>query len=921
MNDLFHYGTPRKSGRYPWGSGEDPNQHSSDFLNYVDDLRRKGLSEVEISKGMGITTSQLRARKTIAKNTVRSEERARAIRLKEKGYSNVEIGRQMNKNESSIRALLDPVLQERADILEATSKVLKDSVAKKGYIDVGLGVENHLGISRTKLKTSLEALKEEGYEIHYVQVDQAGTGKKTTIMVLAEPGTPWKDVNQNKNNIQMVTDFHTKDGGRTYYGLDPIKNVDSKSIKIIYKEDGGSEKDGLIELRRGVDDLSLGNSRYAQVRIGVDGTHFLKGMAMYSDNLPDGINILYNTNKSKDVPANKVFKVMMPDMNDPKAKAILKLKISESEQTALLEDGVRKGSIKPDPDNPFGAVIKAGGQKGVLNIVNEEGDWTSWSKSLSTQILSKQSKTLIKDQLDLAFKIKQEEYEEIMSLTNPIVKKTLLNSFADDCDSSAVHLKAAALPRQGWHVILPFPDIKETEVYAPNYRNGEKVVLIRHPHGGTFEIPELTVNNKKLSIKSIIGNAKDSIGIHPKVAERLSGADFDGDTVLVIPTNGKKIKTSPPLKGLQNFDPKVSYPGYEGMPKIKSQTKQLKMGDISNLITDMTIMGASDSEIARAVRHSMVVIDSEKHNLNYKQSYLDNGISALKKKYQGSEKAGATTLISRSSSVLRVPDRKEGATIDPKTGKPYKISSKTGKPVTLYIDPKTGKKLYTETNEEYTTKDGKLIKKTIKSTKMAEVDNAYELSSGTNIENIYASYANKLKSLANTSRKNMLETQNTPYSPSAKIVYDKEVNSLKAKLNIALKNAPIERQAQLLANKVVQLKKQNNPNLDNPTLQKIKGQAIAEARIRTGASKTRIDIQPKEWQAIQAGAVSTNVLEQILSNTDLDKVKQYATPRTTSTISPAKLAKAKAMVTSGYTQAEIADSIGISVGTLSKAMN
>ena len=52
------------------------------------------------------------------------------------------------------------------------------------------------------------------------------------------------------------------------------------------------------------------------------------------------------------------------------------------------------------------------------------------------------------------------------------------------------------------------------------------------------------------------------------------------------------------------------------------------MGKISNLITDMTLLGASEDKLARAVRHSMVVIDDEKHHLDYKQSEKDNNIAA-----------------------------------------------------------------------------------------------------------------------------------------------------------------------------------------------------------------------------------------------------------------------------------------------------
>lgn len=870
MSELMHYGVLRRSGRYPWGSGENPYQRYDSFLGYVDELRSQGLSEVEIARGLGMTTSELRSRKSIAKAEKRAADAAEAWRLKEKGYSNVAIGERMGINESSVRNLLKPSLQERNNVTKATADMLKNSVEEKGYIDVGVGIENHLGISRTKLKTAIAQLEDEGYTVHYVPVEQLGTGKKTTIMVLAKPGTTYSEVYRNRDQIKLITDY-TEDGGRSYLGLEPIRNINGKRVLIRYAEDGGTEKDGVIELRRGVDDISLGDSKYAQVRIGVNGTHYLKGMAMYGEDFPDGVDIIFNTNKKKGTPPDEVMK-----------------------------------SMKDDPDNPFGATVRqrhyidADGKRqlSALNIVNEEGDWGKWSKTLSSQMLSKQSPSLAKKQLDLAYDLKKEQYDEIMSLTNPAVKKKLLDSFADDCDSSSVHLKAAALPRQSSHVILPFPDMKENEIYAPNYRNGEKVVLIRYPHGGKFEIPELTVNNKQPTANRLIKNAKDAVGINSKVAERLSGADFDGDTVLVIPNNKGSIKTSSPLKGLKDFDPKEAYPAYEGMPRISSRTKQMKMGDVSNLITDMTIKGATPDELARAVRHSMVVIDSEKHNLNYKQSYIDNGIADLKKKYQGSERAGASTLISRASSPTRVSTRKES------------------------IDPKTGKKVYTYTNETYVDSKGRTVRRTVKSTKMAEAEDARSLSSGTRMEEIYASHANKLKGLANQARKASANTQYTPYSPSAKKTYEKEVKSLNAKLNLALQNKPLERQAQLLANKVVSAKRQANPDMTAEEVKKIKAQALNEARNRTGAKKQNIVITKDEWNAIQSGAISTNKLTQILDNADLDTVKKLATPKTNKTgLSNAKLAQAKAMLSRGYTQAEVADALGISTSTLSKALN
>lgn len=867
-NKLIHYGTPQHSGRYPWGSGGNAQQRNKSFLGYVADLKKKGLSEVEIARGVGMTTTQLRAKKTLANAAQRKADSAEALRYYDKGMSKSEIGRRMGRNESSIRSLLNPALQAKSEITNTTAVMLKEAVNAKKYVDVGLGVEHHIGISRTKLKTAISVLESEGYKVFYIQTPQLGTTKKTTVMTLVQPGVDYAELYKNRGDIKTISDY-SEDGGRSFLGLKPIKSVDSKRLQIRYAEEGGIDKDGVIELRRGVDDISLGNAKYAQVRIGVDDTHYLKGMAMYSDDLPDGIDIMFNTNKTKGTPQEKVLKPM-----------------------------------KADVDNPFGATVrqrhyddaKGNEQLSALNIVNEEGDWGKWSKTLSSQMLSKQSLSLAKKQLRLAYDLKKEEYHEIKALTNPAVRKKLLDSFSDGVDSASVHLKAASLPRQASHVILPFPKMKETEIYAPNYRDGENIVLVRYPHGGTFELPELTVNNKYKPAKKVLGNAKDAIGIHPKVAEIMSGADFDGDSVLVIPNKKGTVKTSSPLQGLKDFDPRTQYPAYEGMSKMSPRTKQMKMGDVSNLITDMTIKGADTNELARAVRHSMVIIDAEKHNLNYKQSHIDNGISDLKKKYQGGERRGAATLISKASAEARVQTRKAA------------------------IDPATGKKVYTYIEDIYVDKKGRLVQRTEKSTKLQETQDAFTLSSGTPMEAIYATHANKLKALANDSRKTSAATKFIPYSPSAKKTYEPEVSALKAKLNIALKNKPLERQAQLLANTVVAAKKNDNPDISNADLKKIKGQALAEARTRTGAKKQKIEITTNEWNAVQAGAVSTNTLIQVLNNTDLDKVKQLATPRDHTIMSPAKINKAQSMLNSGYTQSEVADALGISTASLTNVV-
>lgn len=891
---LMHYGTPRHSGRYPWGSGDNPYQRSGDFLSRIEELKSQGLTETEIAKAMGMSTTQYRAQKSLAKDERRALDVARAKSLREDGLSLNEIAREMGfANDSSVRSLLNERSEARMNQAKKTAEFLKEQIAEKGMIDVGTGVERELGISKEKLKEALAILEAEGYPVYGGRIQQAtNPGKHTTLQVVCPPGTEHKEI-YDYDNIHSVKDYISYDDGESFRkSFVYPERMDSSRLKIRYAEDGGIDKDGVIEIRRGVEDLSLGESHYAQVRILVDGNRYLKGMAVYSDDLPDGVDVVFNTNKKQGTPTGDVLKKITNDPENPFGSLI-------------KEHGGQ--SYYDDPNGKYTDPVT--GKKQSLSLINkraEEGDWGEWSDHLPSQFLSKQSMTLINKQLDLATKDKFAEFDEICSLTNPTVKKALLKSFADDCDSAAVHLQAAALPRQKYQVILPVTDMKDDEVYAPNYKNGEKVALIRYPHGGTFEIPILTVNNKQSTAKRMLDNALDAIGINSKVAERLSGADFDGDTVMVIPTGGKvKVTSTPPLKGLEGFDPKLEYGGKkEGTFKPMKNT-QTEMGKISNLITDMTLKGATQDELARAVRHSMVVIDAEKHKLDYKQSERDNGISALKKKYQGTVDEngryheGAATLISRAKSETSVLKRK-------------------GSPI---IDKETGEQRYKEVYEEYTDKNGKVKVRTQASTKMAETKDARTLSSGTPQEEAYADYANNMKSLANRARREMMNTGKIAYSASAKRTYQAEVDSLEAKLNVALKNAPRERQAQILANAAVKAKKQENPDMTKGEIKKANQQALTAARNSVGAKREPIQITDREWEAIQAGAISENRLTQIINNVDTDKLRQRATPRATTTLSSAKVNKIASMNASGYTTAEIAEALGVSASTVSKYLN
>lgn len=886
-DELMHYGTPRHSGRYPWGSGDNPYQHEEYFRKTVTELKSKGLSEKDIRDFMGMTSTEYRAMNQISKAAKREEEFRIIRELADKGYSNAEIGKRLDppRGESSIRAMRDEAFQLRNKYTSNTADMLRDEVDSKGFIDIGKGVEVECGVSKERFNTAVTMLELQGYEVYSIDLEQVtNKGRYTKLKVLCPPGTEYKELLNNPDKIKTITSY-MEDGGEKIRAVQFPTSLDSSRIQIRYNEDGGIEKDGVIELRRNVDDLSLGKSLYAQVRIAVDGTHYLKGMAVYSDDLPDGVDVVFNTNKHKGTPMKDVLKELKKN---------------------------KDGTI--NEENPFGALIKAGGQStyidsdgneklSPINKLREEGDWSEYSKTLSSQFLSKQSDGLIKKQLGLAYADKADEFDEICNLTNPAVKKKLLESFADDCDASAVHLKAAALPRQQTQVIIPVTSLKDSEVFAPNYQNGENVVLIRYPHAGTFEIPELTVNNRNKEAQSVLGNnPKDAVGINSHVAGRLSGADFDGDTVLVIPVNDKvRVKTSKPLTELVNFDPKESYPYHEGMKTMKKGSVGNEMGKISNLITDMTLQGATTDELARAVKHSMVVIDAYKHKLDYRQSEIDNGIAELKNKYQPD--GGASTLISRSKSPEYVHKRKM-----------FQIDKDT--------DPETGEKIYREA-DPYTTKNGEIKYYRQTSSKMAETNDATTLISeaNTRAEREYASYANKLKALANNSRKEYLSTKGVTRNSTAAEAYKEEVESLKGKLDLALMNAPKERQAQIAASTIVKIQMHDNPDnySEKGEEKKLRQQALTNARAQLGASKrnVQIDITSKEWEAIQAGAVSNNMLKDILDNTDMDKVKQYAMPRN-NTVSPAKVARIKALKASGNTNSDIAEITGLSVSSVLK---
>lgn len=897
-NYLMHYGMPRRSGRYPWGSGDTPYQRSGDFLSRVEDMRKEGKSEKEIASELDLSTTELRAYISVA-NAERSMLRVdTAKRLMEKeGLSRSEAARRVGINESTLRSLEKRVENGKLQAAEPTAELLKSFVDKDGgrFYDVGKGTENALGVSREKLNKALYIMEAEGYVVSTRGVKQItnSTGNKTTMQILGPKGSKPGDFFNNPIHFVGEENIKSRDGGETFKkAIVYPESLDSKRVQIVYAEDGGSAKDGVIELRRGVPDLDMGESTYAQARILVDNSLYLKGMAIYSDDLPPGVDVRFNTNKKKGTPFNEVLK-----------------------------------PIKNDPDNPFGTTIRdqtyyiGPDGKEHLSLINKkdmEGAWSDWKDRLPSQFLSKQPLELIKKQLNLAEKEKLEEYEDIKSLNNPTLRKYYLNDFAGKCDTAAIELDAAALPRQKYQVILPINNIKDNEVFAPNFNHGETVALVRYPHGGTSEIPILKVNNKNAEgVKTIGINSRDAVGINSAVASRLSGADFDGDFVMVVPCNSPtssvKIISTEQFKGVKDFDPNMEYgPGTYDPKTTKMLSKdqtQKEMGIITNLINDMTLKGcSSDEEFSRAIRHSMVVIDAEKHKYDYKRSEKENGIAELKKKWQsqidpetGNVRYGASTLISRAKSPEYVVVMKGQPRIDPDTGALYYPETATPRTKTNW---KTGEK--------------EVVKK--ETYKMALTDDAFTLSSGTPQEKAYALYANSMKNLANRARLDVINTPRLEYSAEAAKKYKEQVDSLKHKLNDSKKSAPLQRQSLLLGYENLRQRVADDPSLskNKKEYKKAKQKAAEYGRKEAGYSRSdyAIKITEKEWEAIQSGAIHDTMLSEILRYSDREVLRQWAMPKTSKGLSVGQINRIKAMIASGYSNADIANSMNLSTSTV-----
>ena len=939
---LVHYGTPHgpsgepHSGRYEYGSGKKYREGSyadkMDFLARYNEYKKEGKSEKEIADAFGLTIKQFRDKRSIASAERDAALKTRAIRLRNHGYGPTEIGRLMGGySESTVRGWLKNSENLKKDKINGVADILEERLKKGEMIDVGPGAELNLGCTATTLSTALKELQDRGYFVDTLEIKQPlDPNKNTRIKYVAPPGTTRKMAWDNRNDIQPIT-ATSPNQGVSFNEAQPPASISDERVSVLYKNEGGIERDGMIGIRPGVKDISLDGSSYAQVRILVnkDGkdAYYLKGMAFYDDSIPKGKDIQVYSNKETRYSLKK-----------------------EGIEGALKE-------VKGDPNNPFGATITAGGQRyfekkdgkyiqtepdiyrlddgkqksidgkhydlSPINKLRDMGDWDNYAIRLSSQFLSKQPLKLINSQLDLTYKTKLDQFNGIMSLENKIVKQRLLNDFAAGCDKDAKDLAACGLPRQASKVLIAIPELKDNEVYAPTYKNGETLVLIRHPHEGTFEIAKLKVNNKNEAAKKILGKAPDAIGINKNVAGILSGADFDGDHAITIPLSdrvridaGENLSPKSPLRKLREFDPSDAYKGYPGMRIMTPRETGIEMGKISNLITDMSTQNPTEDELARATRHAMVVIDAEKHQLNWKQSEVDNGIEAWKKKYQKNPDkkkgyGGASSLVSRADSKVMIPE--------------LQMVNKEGKR-TYTADPDTGKIFMAPTGEYYINKKGEKIFKKAKYSMMDLTDDARTLSNGSLQEEAYATYANRMKALANTSRKEALSIKTTKQDPIAKQTYAAEVDSLMSKLNIAWKNKPLERQAQAKTSVKIEQLAKDYPDIfgkdaKKDKANKEKAKVLAETRLQVGAGKHQIDITEREWEAIQAHAISDTTLRKILDSADMDKVRKLAMPKGDRGLSESQKARIKSLSTTGFSNKEIAEIMGFSTSTISKYLN
>lgn len=1052
MDEIYHVGKDHiesksgpGSGRYEFGSGNRPHQHDWDLKSRYEKLHALGSTPAEIAAQLGFyqyhpdgsiktdkdgnplgSTTKLRAEMTLATAGVKADEYAEVSYYINsinpatgKNYTQTEIGRIIGRNESSVRSILATGEAGKKNKVQQVADKLREEASKKKYLDVTAGSELYLGCSTERLNSALELLKKEGYTVEIARLNQVSNKQQqTTFKVLCAPGVEG-NIQRHMSDVQILDDpdptDHNNDMNKAQIFSGDPPEIALSRVQIRYDEQGGTRRDGQIEIRAVRDengklvaaspDLSLGNAQYAQIRIGVEGDRYIKGMAVYNEDLPEGVDIRVNSNKSEVKGVDKALKEMKKDadgnlLSQPFGSTVVPTCCRNPDGSPMLDkDG-----------NQIRSAINFVGAN--MDDAHVEGRWGTYSKNLPAQFLAKQTLPLVKKQLKLDANATEQELEEIMQMNNPVVKQQMLIDFGDTADRKAVDLKAAPITGQRTRVLLAVDSLKNNEAYCPGLPDGTTVALVRFPHSGPHEIPICQVNNRNREASKFMKNAPDAIGINKDVADRLSGADFDGDTAIVIPMTKKNPSTgefdkitniisNPVLPHMEGFDTTAAYstdnPRFANMqakgsdgkmhPTFKyfktDKEKGKEMGVVSNLITDMYAKGCSDpEELSRALRYSMVVIDAKKHELNYQQAAKDFNIDELKQIYQdkGNGKHGASSLLSQAKSPIKIDKRAIWQPVEAKLGSDGKIHGG--------IDPKTGEKIYQkpQKTEEwkrepvkvlapagYVWRDssgkahrskymkdenGKDVEETYTGQIKQKPDGSYYYDKGngkvrwvnkekrpiqeevpkmslhkdardllsqnpSEIEQTYAVYANHMKSLANKARLAAIQIHTDKgVDPVAKKKYAKEVQELDAALIKAKKNAPRERQAQILATSRINAIFSERDDLDSDDRRKIRGQCLSDARKDTGASKARVKFTEKQWEAVNARAISASKLKELLKNADKENYTNLARPKQNRITDQQKaLVKSLYAKNAGADWEEIANRAGVSLSSVYNIIN
>lgn len=225
MSDmLMHYGVGWDdnppgigSGRYPHGSGENPNQHMENMslADQKSALMKKFKDEAYVATILGYkNTSELRNAIHAEKNKA-EQEKTDAIRALYFDKNNpiispTKISRITGIPEPTVRSYIKKFgkktkLQQNVEI----ENQLKALVDEKKCIDVGSGVEYALGITETRKDKILAELQEQGYTVLNYYQKQLATGKNTTVQMLCPPETTYEDMKNyiRENGFSSVENY------------------------------------------------------------------------------------------------------------------------------------------------------------------------------------------------------------------------------------------------------------------------------------------------------------------------------------------------------------------------------------------------------------------------------------------------------------------------------------------------------------------------------------------------------------------------------------------------------------------------------------------------------------------------------------------------------------------------------------------